>query len=115
MAFLETILDFMLDVLIPLCEIIGVCIVAVSVFSALYVYIKSLFMHVPSRVKFRLAFGLSLSLEFKMAAEILKTVKVQELSELAVLGIVIVLRALLSLLIHFEMKEDKPAKQENQE
>ena len=40
-----------------------------------------------------------------MAAEILKTVLVRDLNELIVLGAVVLLRALLSLLIHFEMKE----------
>ena len=55
-------------------------------------------------IKFELANGLALSLEFKMAAEILKTVLVRDLNELVVLGAVIVLRALLSLLIHVEMK-----------
>jgi uncharacterized membrane protein len=39
-----------------------------------------------------------------MAAEILKTVSVRDFEELTVLAIVIVLRALLSFLIHFEMK-----------
>ena len=43
-------------------------------------------------------------MEFKMAAEILKTVLVRDLNELLVLGAVILLRALLSLLIHFEMR-----------
>ena len=46
-------------------------------------------------------------LEFKMASEILKTVLVQDLSELLVLGAVILLRAILSVLIHFEMKTHK--------
>ena len=40
-----------------------------------------------------------------MAAEILKTVLVREMNELMVLGAVILLRALLSFLIHFEMKQ----------
>lgn len=51
-----------------------------------------------------MANGLATSLEFKMAAEILKTVLVRDLNELVVLGAVVLLRALLSLLIHFEMK-----------
>ena len=55
-------------------------------------------------IKFELADGLATSLEFKMAAEILKTVLVRDLNELMVLGAVILLRALLSLLIHFEMR-----------
>ena len=52
----------------------------------------------------------ALSLEFKMAAEILKTVLVRDLKELLVLGAVILLRALLSFLIHFEMKGTHPPK-----
>ena len=40
-----------------------------------------------------------------MAAEILKTVLVRDQTELMVLGAVIILRALLSFLIHFEMKQ----------
>ena len=40
-----------------------------------------------------------------MAAEILKTVLVRDKEELIVLGAVILLRAILSFLIHFEMKQ----------
>ena len=50
---------------------------------------------------------MAIALEFKMGAEILKTVLVRELSELLVLGAVIVLRALLSLLIHFELRVEQ--------
>lgn len=52
---------------------------------------------------------LATGLEFKMAAEILKTVLITSLSELTVLGCIILLRALLSLLIHIEMKNDEEA------
>ena len=45
-----------------------------------------------------------------MAAEILKTVLVRNLQELVILGAVILLRALLSFLIHFEMKGTHPPK-----
>ncbi len=101
---LEHIVEFVLEILIPVCELMGIVIVAVSVLSAFWKYICSLFTHSSCDVKFRLASGLALSLEFKMAAEILKTVLVRDLNELLVLGVVIALRALLSLLIHFEMK-----------
>jgi putative ABC transport system substrate-binding protein len=43
----------------------------------------------------------------KMAAEILKTVLIRDFGELVVLGAVIILRALLSFLIHFEMHHSK--------
>ena len=51
-----------------------------------------------------LARGLATGLEFKLAAEILKTVLIQSMEELYILGAVILLRALMSVLIHFEMK-----------
>ena len=44
-----------------------------------------------------------------MAAESLKTVLFTSLSELTVLGCIILLRTLLSLLIHIEMKNDEEA------
>lgn len=101
---LEHVVEFILEILIPICELMGIAIVAVSVLSAFWKYMCSLFTHSSCDVKFRLASGLALSLEFKMAAEILKTVLIRDLNELLVLGVVIALRALLSLLIHFEMK-----------
>ena len=47
--------------------------------------------------------ALSLALEFKMGAEIIKTVLIHNLEELAILGIVILIRALLSFIIHWEI------------
>jgi len=104
---LENLVVTCVNVLIPLCELVGIVVVAVTVIKAFCSYAHSLITRMPCDVKIQLATGLGLSLEFKMAAEILKTVVVRELSELLVLGIVIVLRALISLLIHFEMKEPK--------
>ena len=93
-----------LEILIPICELMGITVVAISTLSAFSRYIRMLVTREVSDIKFRLASGLALSLEFKMAAEILKTVQVRSFEELTVLGIVIALRALLSFLIHFEMK-----------
>ena len=103
---LEHIVHVALEILIPVCELIGIFVVAISALTAFVKYIHSLIVHSRPDIKYQLASGLALSLEFKMAAEILKTVQVQELSELLVLGIVIALRALLSVLIHFEMKKE---------
>ena len=104
---LEHFVELFLEVLIPVCELMGITIVAISAISAFWQYAKSLVLRVPSNVKFQLANGLALSLEFKMAAEILKTVLIRDFEELLVLGLVIILRALLSFLIHFEMNHAK--------
>ena len=100
---LEHYVELFLEILIPICELMGITIVAISAVSAFWKYAKGLITKTPSDVKFHLANGLALSLEFKMAAEILKTVLIRDFGELLVLGAVIVLRALLSFLIHFEM------------
>ena len=101
---LEHIIEWSLPTIISACELMGIFVVAVSALKAFWLYCKGLVPHRPSNIKVGRANGLATSLEVKMAAEILKTVLVRDLNELLVLGAVILLRALLSLLIHFEMK-----------
>ncbi|MGE4276438.1 MAG: DUF1622 domain-containing protein [Lawsonibacter sp.] len=101
---LAVMIERFLPNIISLCELMGIFVVLVSSGQAFFLYCKGLVTRNPGNVKFHLANGLAISLEFKMAAEILKTVIVRELNELVVLGAVILLRALLSLLIHFEVK-----------
>ena len=104
---LDNLIYEILHVLIPLCELIGITVVAISAIGAFIKYLVWLFTHKKMHIKHKLAGGLALSLEFKMAAEILKTVLIHDLSELVILGIVIALRAVLAVLIHFEMKHDE--------
>lgn len=103
-TMLEHFVTIFLEVLIPVCELMGITVVAISALGAFWQYARSLVTRTQCDVKFQLANGLALSLEFKMAAEILKTVLIRDFGELTVLGAVIILRALLSFLIHFEMK-----------
>ena len=103
---LEHIIEVILPPIIALCELIGIFVVTITAIQSFYKYLKGLFTRQPTDFKFELAQGLASGLEFKMAAEILKTVLVRNIQELVILGAVILLRALLSLLIHFEMKEE---------
>ena len=107
MNFLENIIEIVLPYIIAVLEIIGILVVAWSGVYAFWEYIQNTFFHKKFDLQFHLANGLATGLEFKMAAEILKTVLIREMSELLVLGAVILLRALLSVLIHFEMKHNK--------
>lgn len=111
---LEHSVELFLEILIPVCELMGISVVAISAVSAFWQYIKGLVKGIPANVKFQLANGLALSLEFKMAAEILKTVLVRDFGELVVLGAVIILRALLSFLIHFEMHHASQSQEQAQ-
>ncbi len=102
--FLETLNEAMLPYVIAAAECMGIFVVAYSIVHAFWEYIADTFFHKSYDLQFDLAEGLAMALEFKMAAEILKTVMVRQMSELLVLGAIIVLRALLSFLIHFELK-----------
>ena len=102
--FLENLITQLLPVIIAVCELIGIFVVTVSAATAFWGYLKGLVTRKSTNFKFELAQGLASGLEFKMAAEILKTVLIHNLDELIILGAVILLRALLSLLIHVEMK-----------
>ena len=101
---LHLVIERTLPTVISLCELMGIFVVAVSALGGFFQYCRGLITHRAVNIKADLANGLATSLEFKMAAEILKTVLVRDLNELLVLGAVILLRALLSLLIHFEMR-----------
>ena len=104
---LDQLVEKSLEIIIPVLELMGIFVVVISAVVAFGKYLISLVTHQQGRVKLALAEGLALSLEFKMGAEILKTVQVREMNELLVLGAVILLRALLSFLIHTEMEREK--------
>lgn len=55
-------------------------------------------------LRLSLARGLAFGLEFKIGGEILRTVAVRTMSEVLVLGAVILLRGAMSLLIHWEIR-----------
>lgn len=85
-------------------ELIGILIIIVGSVRALVRLIQCLLKKHPFHVVVDLGKALSLALEFKMGAEIIKTVIIHNLEELAILGVVIVIRALLAFIIHWEMR-----------
>lgn len=94
-------------------EFIGVFIVTLGSVTALVRLARRHIRHQPGNAVLELGRTLSIALEFKMGAEIINTVLFHELSELAVLGVVIVLRALLAFLIHWEIQLEKKEEAEN--
>ena len=109
--FIEFILPYMISIL----ELIGIFVVFWAGMYGFYKYIQSWFTHKKINLIELLGHHLAMGLEFKMAAEILRTVLIQSLDELYMLGAVILLRAILSLLIHFEMNPHKGKKHEKLE
>ena len=104
MEILHEIINTILPVIVFLLEIMGVFVILWTSCKAFWEYIQNTFMKRHIKIQTHLAKGLATALEFKLGAEILKTVLVQDLDELIVLGAVFFLRALMSILIHFELK-----------
>lgn len=98
---LETFLANLVSVLAVCIELIGI---AVLVFGAAKSLIKLLN---RQDVKLDLARSITLSLEFLMCGEVLKTVTAHHLSELYILGAIVILRAAMTLLLHWEMKNEE--------
>ena len=96
-------------------EFIGVAIIVIGSIKSLIQLVNGLIRHRSINIVVELGKTLALALEFKMGAEIIKTVIVHDLQELAVLGIVILIRALLAFLIHWEMKMEKKEAEEKNE
>ena len=111
---LGTFLEHVLEWVVPICEIIAMIVILVSVGIAFFHYVRNLFTPASRDVKIDLMSGLSLGIEFEMAAEILKTLQKQDLETLLLLGGVILIRVVLALMIHFELKghSPKPKKEE---
>lgn len=111
----ENILHNIAEVAALTLEFIGVVIIVVGSVKSLIQLINGLIRHRAINIVIELGKTLALALEFKMGAEIIKTVIVHDLNELAVLGIVILIRALLAFLIHWEMKMEKKGEEKPEE
>lgn len=111
-AFFEQIVEAIVPEVIGIIELMGIIVIIVGSIKAFYMYGRSLFRHIHYPIKLSLGNSLALGLEFKMGAEILKTVTIRTLDEITILGAIIVLRALLSILIHYEVKNEKEHNQD---
>lgn len=101
---LEQMLRQLVDVAIILFEFMGVIAIIAAGIRGIYDYVRK----TPS-IRLNLAQGMALGLEFKLGSEILRTVVVRQFSEIALVAAIIVLRAALTFLIHWEIKAEKAA------
>lgn len=101
-------------------EITGIIIIAYGSIKAIWFFILSKFDLNNHAVKLTLGEAMSLALEFKLGAEIIKTVIVRDLNELFILGFVVVLRIVLTFVIHWEIdafniEEDRQKIEQNRQ
>jgi len=103
---LEKLLEFFLEnvasIAILSFEFIGVLIIIWSGINGFLKWLKH-----SGDTRIYLARGLAMGLEFKMGSEILRTVIVREWKEIGIVAGIIALRAALTFLIHWEIKEEE--------
>lgn len=103
---LEHLILRFLPPLIHILEAMGIIVLIIGATNGFYHYLITLFNNHPSTSRSHFANSMAISLEFKLAAEILKTVLVRTIDEIIILGAIILLRALMTLIIHWEIKQE---------
>lgn len=99
MTMLEHGLSQLIELSIHVLEFMGVATILLGAFRAVYEICRR-----HPGVRLKLAESMALALEFKLGGEILRTVQVRDWSEIAIVGAIILLRGVLNLLIHHEIK-----------
>ena len=101
---LKTIVHTAAEIGIVIAEVIGISILVITAVKCFIKYFRH-----DERVRLELAQGIALALEFKLGGEVLHTVTVSQddWKALLFLGGIIVLRAILTLLLHWEIKVEE--------
>jgi uncharacterized membrane protein len=96
------ILRYIVEFSTLLLELFGICILVYTAVKSFIFWLKK-----DDSIRLQLAQGIALALEFKLGGEVLRTVVVREWAELGILGAIITLRAALTFLIHWEIKNEE--------
>jgi uncharacterized membrane protein len=100
----ESILRYIVEFSTLLLELFGIIILVYTAVKSFIFWLKK-----DDSIRLLLAQGIALALEFKLGGEVLRTVVVREWAELGILGAIIALRATLTFLIHWEIKNEEKA------
>ncbi len=103
-------LEHLISIIVPniahILELIGVFIVIYSALKTFGRYAIRFFNFSDETIKIEFSQALAMALEFKLGAEILKTLVIRTIDELIILASIVILRAALTLIIHWEIESD---------
>lgn len=99
---LSAILAIIIEYSILLFEYVGVFVLIITGIRGIVNYLTR-----NPMTRLNLAKGLAMGLEFKLGSEILRTVVMRDLSEITIVASIIAVRAALTLLIHWEIKNEQ--------
>lgn len=97
-----SVFDVAVEYAILLIELVGVCVLLWAVGRAVVDMLRK-----KAHLRLHLAEGIALALEIKIGSELLRTVTVREMTELYILAAVVLLRAAMTFLIHWEIKLER--------
>ena len=95
-------LSLLTDMAIVIIEFLGLLVIVVTGVKAFLEWIKK-----DERTRLHLSEGLSTALSFLLCGEILRTILFHDLSEVLLIGSIVILRVALTLLIHWEAGKEK--------
>ena len=101
---LEELFDRYLPILIHLFELMGIIILTLGTFEAFINYFRSKLSKKDFKVKYKFADVMVTALDFKLSAEILKTVIIKSREELVILAVVFIIRIIMTFVLEKEMK-----------
>ena len=99
---MEHVFTIVVEYSILLMELIGVLIILWTVGQCLHCIIC----HRRRNLRLLLAHGIAFALEFKLGGEVLRTILASSFEEIGMIACVIALRAALTFLLHWEVKEE---------
>ncbi len=110
MAIIESGFETLVRFCILLIEIAGIVVIVTSMVRGFIGFI-----HRDEQIRIQLAQGIMLGLEFKIGSEVLRSVIVTSWNELGTLAAIILLRSLLTLLLHWEIDVEEKRQREKRE
>ncbi len=102
LTVLQNVLNEMVDIAILLFEFMGVVALIIAGLHGIADYVRK-----SPLTRLNLAKGMAMGLEFKLGSEILRTVVVRDYSEIMTVAGIILLRAALTFLIYWEIKNEE--------
>lgn len=101
---LEDMISHVVPVIVHMMEAMGVFIITFGAIKAFGKYALRFFNFSNDNIKLEFAKALALGLEFKLGGEILKTLMIRNIDELVILASIVILRVILTFVIHWEIK-----------
>lgn len=108
------IFESVIPTLVLLLELVGALIIIIGTLKAVYHLVLNKFDFRNEDLIVEIASALSLALEFILAAEVLHTLVVSDMQQLLLLGVLLILRIIITFVLHWELDHISKNQQHHQ-